>query len=561
MAGTPAKTEALDAPNDSETTPTDISGRSLGEFDLIRRIGVGGMGQVYLARQRSLKRQVAIKVLKPELAANTTALRRFQAEAEAVANITHANIVQVYAIGADEGLHYMALEFVDGRTLRDFLEKKGVPDLPVAVEIMRQVAAALGRAGELGFVHRDIKPENILLSKKGEVKVTDFGLSRCFSSDAPLHLTQSGVAMGTPLYMSPEQVRGLPVDPRSDLYSFGVTCYHMLGGEPPFRAAAAFDVALMHVQGEPKPLSSLRPDLPPDLCALVHKLMAKKPDDRYQSASEVLIDLARIQAGTGLASASSVGTSVMFPGLGNSSTMVSRVNGSGSLATQVIQPPIRWGRYLGLLLAIVVAGGAGTLAHRFLTPPPSPISHEEAVHDIDPDPSVIAEKEMRKQLADRSVKIDVAAERLLDLTELLIRERRLDDAMKLFESDLVKRFPAFEPSTGKETSREKNYLIMLRGLGKAIVLAHQDRADESNAEFLRVLNLMGASPVKDKLPKPKVGPVAPIDEFFYRTNAGGAWKRATNESLERNARNLKGVMPAELGRLRPVPTKLSPGKP
>src|SRR5215207_4228936 len=180
----------------------DYSGRVLGDFELVRRIGVGGMGQVYLARQRSLKRQVAVKVLKGELAANVTALRRFQAEAEAVANITHAHIVQVYAIGDAQGLHYMALEYVDGRNLRDFLEKKGVPDVPLALEVMRQVASALERAGELGFVHRDVKPENILLSRRGEVKVTDFGLSRCFATDAPLHLTQSGVTMGTPLYMS-----------------------------------------------------------------------------------------------------------------------------------------------------------------------------------------------------------------------------------------------------------------------------------------------------------------------------------------------------------------------
>src|SRR5262249_2621091 len=166
----------------------DYSGRVLGDFELVRRIGMGGMGQVYLARQKSLKRQVAIKILKGELAANVSALRRFQAEAEAVANITHANIVQVYAIDEADGLHFMALEYVDGRNLRDFLERKGLPDVPMAIEIMRQVASALERAGELGFVHRDIKPENILISKRGEVKVTDFGLSRCFGADAPLHL-------------------------------------------------------------------------------------------------------------------------------------------------------------------------------------------------------------------------------------------------------------------------------------------------------------------------------------------------------------------------------------
>ena len=165
---------------------------------------------------------------------------------------------------------------------------------------MRQVAAALERAGELGIVHRDIKPENILLTRKGEVKVTDFGLSRCFATEAPLNLTQSGVTMGTPLYMWPEQVRGQPIDPRTDIYSFGVTCYHMLAGEPPFRGTTAFDVAVQHVQGEPRPLGSLRPDLPPELCAVVHKMMARRPEDRYQSARDILNDLSRFKDGIGL---------------------------------------------------------------------------------------------------------------------------------------------------------------------------------------------------------------------------------------------------------------------
>src|SRR5688572_20078172 len=205
----PAKTIAAPAgaPDSSSTKAADLTGRTLGDFHLIRKLGQGGMGQVYLARQTSLKRQVAVKILKSELAANETSLRRFQQEAEAVARINHANIVQVYFIGQADGLHYMALEYVEGKNLRDYLSRKGAPDLPIALNIMRQVALALQRASELGFVHRDIKPENILLTRKGEVKVADFGLSRCFAPDAqPLNITQSGVTMGTPLYMSPEQV-------------------------------------------------------------------------------------------------------------------------------------------------------------------------------------------------------------------------------------------------------------------------------------------------------------------------------------------------------------------
>src|SRR5438309_5224354 len=221
----------------------DLSGKTLGDFRLLRRLGQGGMGQVYLAEQISLKRKVAIKIMRPDVAVNATSYLRFRAEAEAIARITHANIVGVYALAEEAGLHYMALEYVEGRNLREHLIKKGPPDVPLALSIMRQVAAALQHASELGIVHRDIKPENILLTRRGEVKVADFGLSRVLAGEGvPVSLTQSGVTMGTPLYMSPEQVEGKPLDCRTDIYSFGVTCYHMLAGQPPFTGETAFEV-------------------------------------------------------------------------------------------------------------------------------------------------------------------------------------------------------------------------------------------------------------------------------------------------------------------------------
>src|SRR5262245_37127178 len=265
-----------------------LTGKTLGDFHLLRPIGKGGMGHVLLAEQRSLRRKVAVKLLKPELAANASALKRFRSEAESAARINHANIVQVYAIGEHDGVNYMAMEYVEGRNLRDFLTRKGPPELPVALSIMRQVAAALQRAGELGVVHRDIKPENILLTRKGEAKVADFGLSRCFADDQqPLNITQSGMTMGTPLYMSPEQVQGRPVDHRSDIYSFGVTCYHMLTGEPPYRGATAFEVAMQHVQAEPRPVQEFRPDAPPELSAVIQKMLAKNPEDRFQTGRDI----------------------------------------------------------------------------------------------------------------------------------------------------------------------------------------------------------------------------------------------------------------------------------
>jgi tRNA A-37 threonylcarbamoyl transferase component Bud32 len=283
-------------PQGAPAADEDWSGRTIGEFHILRSLGRGGMGQVFLAEQTSLQRKVAIKMLRPELAANKIALQRFQAEARAVGQLSHANIVQIYFVGEQDGVHFMALEYVEGRNLRDYLNRKGPPELAVAMSIMRQVASALQRAHEAGFVHRDVKPDNILLTRKGEAKVTDFGLSRCFDSSAqPQNLTQSGVAMGTPLYMSPEQVQGKNVDPRTDIYSFGATCFHLFAGQPPFRGASAFDIALKHVQDEPPQLAELRPDLPPDICAMVHQMMAKAPDERYQTFKDVLRDLNKVR--------------------------------------------------------------------------------------------------------------------------------------------------------------------------------------------------------------------------------------------------------------------------
>ncbi len=537
--------------------PEDYSGRILGDFELVRRIGMGGMGQVYLARQRSLKRQVAVKILKGELAANVSALRRFQAEAEAVANITHANIVQVYAIDEADGLHFMALEYVDGRNLRDYLERRGLPDLPMALEIMRQVALALERAGELGFVHRDIKPENILLSKRGEVKVTDFGLSRCFGTDAPLHLTQSGVAMGTPLYMSPEQVRGQPVDPRSDIYSFGVTCYHMLAGEPPFKGTAAFDVAIQHVQGEAKPLAAMRPDLPADVCAIVHRMMAKRPEDRYQSAREILNDLARVKEGAGLPPATlPAGVSVFAPALGNSSTIVPAMHPSG-LTTQAIPTPTSPWRYVIVAVLAIAAAAGGAALHWAQSPAPAVIDPNDALADIDPSPRAIQEKELKRQIHDKGRNPTYVVDDLLELAQLLIADQRSDEALKLFDLDALKKLGAFDLS-GRDAIREREQRNILSFLGHGVVLAYQDRADESNLEFLKAIKAYPPPGKSGEFIPKKAGNRGQLEQFFNRTKAGPDWKRAVGEALERNAKNLDGKMPDQLRRLRAIPIKSMP---
>jgi len=273
---------------------TELCGRQLGDFRILRRLGRGAMAEVFLAEQLSLKRHVAIKVLKADLAGDATYLKRFQREAQAAASLVHANIVQIYEVGEQDGTHYIAQEYVEGRNLRQWLAEHGPPNLPQVLGIMRQVAGALDKAAAHGVVHRDIKPENIMLTATGEVKVADFGLARLARERDTAELTQVGITMGTPLYMSPEQIEGRPLDPRSDIYSFGVTCYQMLAGTPPFDGETALSVAVQHLQKAPVPLESLRPDLPAELCRLVHTMLAKDPDQRCPSAREILRRLRRL---------------------------------------------------------------------------------------------------------------------------------------------------------------------------------------------------------------------------------------------------------------------------
>jgi serine/threonine-protein kinase len=285
----------------SPGTPTtggldlDLSGRQFGDYRLLRRLGRGAMADVYLAEQGSLRRQVAFKVLKRELAADDTYVRRFHMEAQAAASLVQANIVQIYEVGLIDDFHYIAQEYVEGQNLSQYISRKGTPDVKMGIAVIRQVASALCKAAERGIVHRDIKPENIMLARSGEVKVADFGLARIGRGEESLKLTQVGITMGTPLYMSPEQVEGRSLDPRSDLYSLGVTCYHMLAGKPPFRGDTALSVALQHVRTQPERLENIRPDLPPALGRIIHKMLAKNPDERYQSPRDLLRELRSLQ--------------------------------------------------------------------------------------------------------------------------------------------------------------------------------------------------------------------------------------------------------------------------
>jgi len=270
--------------------PEELVDRTIGEFRLLRRLGSGGMAEVYLAEQPSLDRLVAVKILQPDRVAgfDRSLVERFEREAKAAGGLNHANIVQVYQTGHDDGIHYIVQEFIQGNNLAQQVKRNGPPELLTGLDWMQQIAGALNAANESGIVHRDIKPENIMLTRDLAAKVADFGLAQLSQQPDQKNLTQTGTTMGTPLYMSPEQIRGEKVDHRSDQYSFGVTCYHMFAGQPPFSSGNSVTIAVQHLQDDPPPLSGHRADLPVRLCEMIHRMMAKQPEDRYQTTQEVL---------------------------------------------------------------------------------------------------------------------------------------------------------------------------------------------------------------------------------------------------------------------------------
>lgn len=273
----------------------DLTGQRLNDYQLLRQLGRGAMAGVYLADQKSLARRVAVKVLNAELCRDQAYVDRFQHEARSAASLVHPGIVQVYEVGIAtiDGAtrHYLAQEYVPDGTLGRHAEKSGVLSPGRVLEVLWQVGAALSAAAERGLVHRDIKPDNLMVDRSGAVKVADFGLARLVETNTP-RMTQAGVAMGTPLYMSPEQIEGREVDSRSDLYSLGVTAYQLLTGDPPFTGDTPLSVAVQHLNKQPEPVASRLPSVPPALAAVVDQLIAKAPEDRFASPTALLEALA-----------------------------------------------------------------------------------------------------------------------------------------------------------------------------------------------------------------------------------------------------------------------------
>lgn len=272
------------------TTPPQVQGqRYIGKYRVIGELGRGGMGAVYLAEHPGLGREVAIKELIQSPASDPMALKRFLQEAQVMARASHPNVIQVHDLELLGDVNYIVLEFVRGKSLRDWMNSAPIPPAQVFA-VMHGVLQALDYAHKRGVVHRDMKPENVLIADEGMVKVADFGIARLMDdTTAGSTATKTGTTVGTPQYMSPEQVASSKVDGRSDLYSAGIVFYELVTGQPPFIASefdGPFTLMAKHVQAPPKPPSVFRPGLDPELEAVILKSLAKRAEDRFQTGQE-----------------------------------------------------------------------------------------------------------------------------------------------------------------------------------------------------------------------------------------------------------------------------------
>ncbi|MBB0246950.1 protein kinase, partial [Streptomyces alkaliphilus] len=275
--------------------PADHTGRAVGagRYRLQQLLGTGGMASVHLAHDSVLDRQVAVKTMHGDLGREDSFRERFKREAQSVAKLTHTNIVSVFDTGEDvidgQPVPYIVMEYVDGRPLRNELDEDiaryGAMPADKALHVTMDVCAALDISHEMGLVHRDIKPGNVMLSRRGGVKVMDFGIARAMQSGVTA-MTQTGMVVGTPQYLSPEQALGRGVDARSDLYSVGIMLFELLTGRLPFDADSPLAIAYAHVQEEPPAPSTINASVPPALDALVARALRKNPNERFQSAEE-----------------------------------------------------------------------------------------------------------------------------------------------------------------------------------------------------------------------------------------------------------------------------------
>jgi beta-lactam-binding protein with PASTA domain/predicted Ser/Thr protein kinase len=331
-----------------------------GRYRIVRKLGSGGMADVYLAEDEELGRRIAIKILNDRHANDESFVERFRREAKNAAGLSHPNIVSIYDRGEAEGTYYIAMEYLDGRSLKELVVARGPLPIPDAIDATRQVLAALRFAHRKGVVHRDIKPHNVMADADGRLKVTDFGIARAGVSQ----MTEAGSIIGTAQYLSPEQARGTAVDQRSDLYSVGVVLYEMLTGTTPFSGESPVEIAMKHLSDPPRPPSVERPDIPPDLDMVVLRALAKNPDDRYQTAEEMDTELERVSRGGGVTAATADAATAVLSGAALAAAPTSiipprRPPAATRPGYRYAEPPPRrrpfWPWLLALLLVVLAA--------------------------------------------------------------------------------------------------------------------------------------------------------------------------------------------------------------
>jgi eukaryotic-like serine/threonine-protein kinase len=358
------------------TSDTLINTLFDGRYRIVRKLGSGGMANVYLAEDEDLGRRVAIKILNDRYANDDLFIERFRREAKSAAALSHPNIVSVYDRGEAEGTYYIAMEVIEGRSLKELIMTRGPLPIPQALAYSHEMLEALRFAHRHGIIHRDIKPHNILIGER--LKVTDFGIARAGASQ----MTEAGSIMGTAQYLSPEQARGAPVTASSDLYSVGIVLYEMLTGKVPFTGDSAIEIAMKHLNEPPKPPSKIRPEIPEELDQVVLRALAKNPEDRYQTAEEFSEDLHRVEAGLPLSPETSEAATALLTGAalvgdGGSTevlagTAVTKPQGAQPQTPRRPPPPYgpgyyeepprrrrRWGPWLLVALLLAAAGIAG----------------------------------------------------------------------------------------------------------------------------------------------------------------------------------------------------------
>jgi eukaryotic-like serine/threonine-protein kinase len=336
-----------------------------GRYRLGRKLGSGGMADVWLAEDQELGRRVAVKILHERYASDEQFVERFRREATNAAGLSHPNIVSIFDRGEAEGSYFIVMEYVEGRTLKELVVTRGPCPIPVAISYVRQVLAALRYAHRNGIIHRDIKPHNVIVDHEGRVKVADFGIARAGASQ----ITEAGSIIGTAQYLSPEQARGAPVEESSDLYSTGVVLFELLTGAVPFTGETPVEIAMKHISHPPEPPSSIRPEIPHDLDLVVLRALAKEPADRYRSAQEMDRDLELVARGESVGRETEEAATMVLAG----QTAVTTVSGApprrtsggygGDERYRAYDGPVSRGRgiwpwllVLGAVLALVAGG-------------------------------------------------------------------------------------------------------------------------------------------------------------------------------------------------------------